>query len=34
MPPLVVFELLWLRALMTAGRSLRPYLIAILEKPA
>jgi SAM-dependent methyltransferase len=34
-PPLVVFELLWLRALMSrSGRSLRPYLIAILEKPA
>ncbi|HEX4388422.1 MAG TPA: methyltransferase domain-containing protein [Steroidobacteraceae bacterium] len=34
-PPLVVFELLWLRMLMSKpGKSLRPYLIAILEKPA
>jgi ubiquinone/menaquinone biosynthesis C-methylase UbiE len=32
-PPVVVFELMWIRFLMSrAGKSLRPYLIAILEK--
>jgi len=34
-PPLAVLELLWLRFLMTgAGRTLRPNLIAILQKSA
>jgi SAM-dependent methyltransferase len=34
-PPLVVFELLWLRALMTKPlRSLRTNIVAVLEKPS
>ena len=33
LPPVVLFELIWIRFLMTkAGKHLRPYIIAILKK--